>query len=41
MDLAYFTMPLHPETRPFVETLRELVGVSINDQVVRETTSTL
>ncbi len=23
MDLAYFTMPLHPETRPFAETLRE------------------
>lgn len=23
MDLAYFTMPLHPETRPFVETLHE------------------
>ena len=23
MDLAYFTMPLHPETRPFTQTLRE------------------
>jgi alkanesulfonate monooxygenase SsuD/methylene tetrahydromethanopterin reductase-like flavin-dependent oxidoreductase (luciferase family) len=23
MDLAYFTMPLHPATRPFVDTLRE------------------